>query len=295
MVIRLRYRLIISVVIGILLMHIVLILWINTANSRNVISENQDKAIVPIVLYHSIMGNGDRYSVTPAEFENDLKYFKESGYTSVTMSNLIEYVYNDGPLPEKPIVISMDDGFFNNYKYAYPLLKKYNTKAVLSVVGKYSDDFTRIKSDNLSYSHVTWDQVNEMSESGLIEIQNHTYYLHTSNKGRIGTRKKKSESVADYEKALRDDIGKLQEKITETTGFTPNTFTYPYGAVSKESVDILKCMGFKATLGTYGGVNVISKDPDSLFELKRNDRPHGMATSSFLKRAYKASGLEGLL
>lgn len=276
-------------------MHIVLILWINTANSINVISENQDNAIVPIVLYHSVMVNGDRYSVTPAEFENDLKYFIKSGYTSVTMSDLIEFVYNDVSLPQKPIVISMDDGFYNNYKYAYPLLKKYNTKAVLSIVGKYSDNFTRIKSENLSYSHVTWDQVREMSESGLIEIQNHTYNLHESNKGRIGTKKKKSESIADYEEVLRDDIGKLQEKITETIGFTPNTFTYPYGAVSKESVDILKSMGFKATLETCGGVNVITKDPDSLFELKRNDRPHGMSTSAFLKRAYKASGLEDLL
>lgn len=276
-------------------MHIVLILWINTANSINVISENQDNAIVPIVLYHSVMVNGDRYSVTPAEFENDLKYFIKSGYTSVTMSDLIEFVYNDVSLPQKPIVISMDDGFYNNYKYAYPLLKKYNTKAVLSIVGKYSDNFTRIKSENLSYSHVTWDQVREMSESGLIEIQNHTYNLHESNKGRIGTKKKKSESIADYEEVLRDDIGKLQEKITETIGFTPNTFTYPYGAVSKESVDILKSMGFKATLGTCGGVNVITKDPDSLFELRRNDRPHGMSTSAFLKRAYKASGLEDLL
>lgn len=58
------------------------------------------------------------------------------------MTELINYVYNDASLPEKPIIITFDDGYYNNLSYAVPLLHKYNMKAVVSIVGEYSDRYT---------------------------------------------------------------------------------------------------------------------------------------------------------
>ena len=158
-------------------------------------------------------------------------------------------------------------------------------KAVISIVGKFSDIYTEKPSNNVNYAHVTWDQIKEMHDSGLFEIQNHTYNLHYTNKKRTGARRLKGESIAAYRELLNSDVGHLQQKITKTTGVTPNTFTYPYGFISKDSVPILKEMGFKATLSCFEGVNKIRMgDKDALFGLKRKSRPHGVSTSSFFKK-----------
>ena len=65
---------------------------------------------------------------------------------------------------------------------------------------------------------------------------------------------------------------KLQQEFEENTGYIPNTFTYPYGAISKESTELLKKLGFKASLSCKDGVNHITKNPECLYELRRYDR-----------------------
>ena len=95
------------------------------------------------------------------------------------MKEVIDYVNGTGFLPKKPIVLSFDDGYYNNYYYAFPLLKKYNMKAVISIVGKLSDDFSQTPDENPSYAHLTWDDILEMHLSGCWEIQNHSYNCHS--------------------------------------------------------------------------------------------------------------------
>lgn len=244
--------------------------------------------IVPIIMYHEVKPFKTRKDViTPYEIESDLKYLKANGYTTITMADLIEYVNGGKDLPEKPIVLSFDDGYYNNYVYVFPLLKKYHMKIVLSILGKNTDDFTQIPDDNLDYSHVTWDQINEMIQSGLVEVQNHTYNLHTITRKRFGCQKNRGESLEHYELVLTEDIIKLQNEIKEKTGTTPNTFTYPYGQVSKESYPIIKRLGFKASLTCDYGVNIITKNPEILFGLKRICRAHNVPLKKALREAVK--------
>jgi len=105
-------------------------------------SDENDSIQLPVVMYHGILKDGNysgRFVITPDEFEQDLKYLSDNGYTSVFMSQIIDYVKNGTPLPEKPVVITFDDGYYNNYLYAYPLALKYNMKLVISIVGKYGN------------------------------------------------------------------------------------------------------------------------------------------------------------
>lgn len=282
-----------------LLMVLVCILFLETAfvvikingawhDLKADVHEEEDIA-VPIVLYHSILEKdkiNNRYCITPAELESDLEYIRDNGYSTITMTNLIDYVHDGFPLPEKPIILTFDDGFLNNYVYVLPLLNKYEMKAVESIIGSYTDLFSNEKSDNLVYSHLNWEQVIDMMQSGCFEIQNHTYALHSNNKGRVGAKMKHGESPEYYEKVLNEDIGGFQQLIQEKTEYTPNTFVYPYGEISKESVNILKNLGFKASLSTYGGINYINRNPEQLFGLKRNDRPSGISSRTFFKRIY---------
>lgn len=249
--------------------------------------ENESIA-VPIIMYHGVkLSNPGRDVITPAEFENDLKYLKSCNYTTITMTDLINYVDGKIELPEKPIILSFDDGYYNDYVYAYPLLKKYHMKIVLSIIGKSTDDFSRVIDVNLNYSHVTWGQINEMMQSGLVEIQNHTYNMHSITRSRVGCQRNKGETLSHYETALTEDINKLQKEIELKTGSLPNTFTYPYGKACEESYPIIKKLGFRASLTCDWGVNVITKNPENLYDLKRIGRQHGTSLQAALQKAMK--------
>lgn len=238
---------------------------------------------VPIIMYHHFLKEQARwgkYVISPDDFEKDLIYLEEHGYTTVLMQDLINYVYSNIPLPEKPIVITFDDGYLSNYAYIYPILQKHNAKAVISIVGVYTDLFTENPDDKINYSHLNWDQVKELVDSPNVEIQNHSYDMHKVSPRR-GSSRKKGESDKDYINALDKDILYFQNLIEEHTGYRPTTYTYPLGETCKGSEEILRNMGFVSTLTCYEGVNVITKDPESLFELKRYNRPAGINRDKF--------------
>lgn len=249
--------------------------------------KKKDGTELTVLMYHSInrhtKGKG-KYIVSESGFEDDLKYITENGYTTIVVRDLIDYVNDGKPLPEKPVMLTFDDGYFNNYAYAFPLLKKYNAKAVLSIIGYYTDLYTNSPDENPSYSHVTWDNVNEMIESGLVEMQNHSYNLHTTDKGRNGSKRKRGESLDAYKKLLTEDLGKLQEQFKTNTGYTPTAYTYPFGSVSHDSYDIIKGMGFRASFSCESGINRITRDPECLYMLKRCLRTPNKSAEAILSR-----------
>lgn len=241
---------------------------------------------VPIIMYHEVnKSNLTNLGVTPATLERDLKYLRNSGYETISMTQLIQYVKGGATLPEKPIVLTFDDCYYNNYVYAYPLAQKYGDKIVVSVIGKSAQEFSDVKDENLSYGHANWEQIAEMIQSGCVEIQNHTYNMHKITNSRVGCQKKRGESIATYTQVITEDIGKCQELIQQNTGWIPNTFTYPYGRVSEESVDIIKSMGFEATLTCRGGINLVTRDPDCLYGLRRINRVSGSTLETVLADA----------
>ena len=253
-------------------------------SADNKVSLN-DKIELPILMYHHISKKasalGD-YVITPNQFESDLKFIKQKGYETITSQNLVDYFDGKFDLPEKPIMITFDDGYLSFYEYAYPLLQKYNMKAVLSVIGKYSDLYSDCDDRNINYAHVTWNNIKEMRKSGLIEMANHTYDLHTLN-DRKGSAIKSGESGDCYKTMLASDLKTLQNKLKEVTGITPVTFTYPFGRVCKQSYSIIEEMGFKVSFGCEEKINYIDKENPYLYKLKRFNRVHGKSSETFFK------------
>ncbi len=250
------------------------------------LAENQ--RAVPIIMYHSIttpQKKTSKYVISSQQFEEDLKYIKAEGYTTITMQQLIDFVHDEADLPEKPILLSFDDGYYNNYCYAYPLLQKYQMSAVISIIGKYTDLYSENEEYNPNYSHITWDNIREMEASGLVEIQNHSYNMHTNTEGRNGTKKKKGESREVYRSTLEGDLMKLQERLAKETGKVATTFTYPFGGVSSESYEIIKNMGFEASLSCEEKMNYITKgDTEGLYMLNRYLRTNKRSVSDILRK-----------
>lgn len=249
-----------------------------------------DSVKLPIIMYHGLINSRkyqNKFMISPDLFEGDLKYLVDRGYKTIKVKDLIDYVYHDVALPDKPIMITFDDGYYNNYLYAFPLIKKYNCKLVLSPIGKCTDDYSKIHDQNASYAHVTWDNINEMISSGLVEIQNHSYNLHSNKTSRMGCRKLKNESNEKYKKVLTEDLTKMQDRVTEKTGDTPTAFTYPFGAISKESLEIVKALGFKVSFFCEGRKNTITKDPECLYGLCRFIRPNSISSTEYFSKILK--------
>jgi peptidoglycan/xylan/chitin deacetylase (PgdA/CDA1 family) len=254
-------------------------LYIETSASRKAVC-------VPIVMYHHVKNTQlGKNAISLFEFECDLKYLKENQYNTITMSQLIDYVYEDIPLPPNPIILSFDDGHIDTYKNVFPLLKKYNMKIVLSIIGKSTEDFTRVGGSDADYAHMTFNQIKEMVDAGLAEIQNHTYNLHAIRNGRYGCGQMKNEAISSYEKILSADVSAFQDIVGKEIDTAPSTFAYPYGKYNNNSENILRKLGFKATLTCTYGVNVINKNPECLYELKRIGRSHNEGIAKLIQDA----------
>lgn len=250
-------------------------------------SNTSESTPLPVIMYHQITADtdgADKYIVTCEQLESDFKYIIENGYTAITAEELYACVTDGTPLPEKPIILTFDDGCESFFNYAVPLLEKYELKAVMSVVGSFADRFTTVEDHNLRYSCLNWDEIAQLSSSGIVEIANHTYDMHNNSGGRKGASKKFGESEENYKAALTADLGKMQELTFKYTGRYPVTFTFPYGAMSKNSRSIVAEMGFGVILTCEERINRITSDPQCLLGIGRYNRSGKYTTEKFFSK-----------
>lgn len=259
-----------------------------TGNSseRRVQSDEIAEAVqVPIIMYHSVVQSGaySDYIIDTATLRSDLAYLREHGYEAVLVRDLIAYVHMDVELPEKPVVLTFDDGMVNNILYVLPLLEEYGMKGVFAIVGEYTERFSALDDRSPTYAYMTWKDVGELAASGSAEIANHSYGLHSLG-NRRGSMRKSGESAEAYTSLLADDLARLQQALEQNAGVLPLTFAYPYGLVSPESVPVVKEAGFYASLGCAEKGNLITKDPECLFRLGRYNRTQQVRTQDFMAR-----------
>ena len=200
-------------------------------------------AVMLGLMYHQVLKDESRagkYIITPNELESDLAYLSENGYVSVLPSQLVKIREQGGRLPEKTVVITFDDGYETGLYYVLPLLKKYGMKAVINVVGSYTDEYSRINEEgkHLSYAYLTWNEIKTLSDSGYVEIGNHTY-----NGDRNGCARKENESDEQYRTVLYEDVARLSDKLQQVTGKRPVAFAYPFGSLSEGSAEIIGSAG----------------------------------------------------
>ena len=245
---------------------------------------------LPILMYHSVLKDPSRagdYVVSPDTLEADLAYLKSNGYESVVMADVIAYVEGKAALPRKPVMITFDDGYYNNYLNAFPLLQEFNMKAVVSIICYETDRYSELEEKSEKYSHLTWPMIQEMMDSGLVEFQNHSYNLHKSGSGaRKGIGKNQGESTQAYRESIGADLEKAQQRYTEMTGWTPTTFTYPFGTVSEDSYEVLRELGFLASLDAQGRVFRVSRDESCLWRIPRYNRPWGTSAEQIFAKAF---------
>lgn len=240
---------------------------------------------LPVLMYHSILKDEARqgkYVISPETLAADLDQLRAQGYETVTVADLLAYTAGQGELPAKPVMITFDDGYYNNYVYAYPLLQARGMRAVVSIIGSQTALFSESGEENAYWSHLRLDRLHETQD--VFEIQNHSWNLHEYGERR-GCLRRRGEDEITYETLLREDTEQTQQMIAQAGLPTPTCYTYPFGACSDESERVLREMGFQCTLGCGETVNTITRDPDCLFGLGRFNRAAGESTAAFLSRA----------
>lgn len=216
---------------------------------------------LPVILYHHISENvTNDMIVSPEKFEEDMKAISDAGFVAVKIEDVINYIEKGEDLPEKPIMITFDDGYMSNYDLAYPILKKYNLHATIFAVGETYGEKTYPGTDVEIFPHFGDEERKEMEESGVIEVQSHTYAMHQN--------KDLEEGVA-YENVLQTDgekddeyVKRIKEdykKWCDTFGETPEALAYPHGISDLFSQELLNECGIKLTFSTIPKTHTLIK------------------------------------
>lgn len=245
-----------------------------------------DAVKLPIIMYHSILKDPARandYTISPGTLESDIKYLVQHGYTFILGQDLIDYVYGNKNLPNKPILITFDDGHYNNYYYAMEILERYNAKAIISPIGIECVLYTENTDENPNYAYCSIDNLKIMVESGIFEVANHSYNLHDYGI-REGSKILDYEDVSSYKNLFVEDTLKAESYLEAALGCEITAYTYPFGAYCRQSEDFLKKLGYKITFITEDKTNIITRSADSLYMLARYNRPSGISTAEFMQK-----------
>ena len=200
--------------------------------------------VVPVIMYHSMDYNDKdtKLTVSPEAFARQMEFLYRHKYNVVGMDKIVSYLEKKEPIPPKTIAITFDDGLYDNYKYAYPVLKKYNLPATFFIIIKKIGE----------PGYVGWKEIKEMADSGVITIGSHTvmhFWLPA-----MGSKELKRE--------LEDSRAILEKGI----GRPVLTLCYPIGAHDERVEGAVKAAGYMCAVGTNPGR---SAPNDDVFAVKR--------------------------
>ncbi|MDP4091153.1 MAG: polysaccharide deacetylase family protein [Bacillota bacterium] len=205
--------------------------------------EMLNSTAIPVLMYHSIdFQEGNNLRIPKDKFRAEMKYLKDNGYTPISLDELYGCLNGTMSPPNKPVVITLDDGYEDNYTSAFPVLKEFNFKAAIFII-----------TDNIDTNgaFLTSEQLKEMSQNG-IAIESHT--LIHSDLSKLG-----------YEEQLRV-LKQSREKLESILNSPVNYIAYPSGKFNSFTENAAKAAGYKLAVTTQKG---LAQKKDGLYFVHR--------------------------
>ncbi|ERI08707.1 polysaccharide deacetylase [Aneurinibacillus aneurinilyticus ATCC 12856] len=199
---------------------------------------------VAVLVYHHILKENENRKfkenkevITPELFAHQMKILHDNGYTTITLQELEQFINKKISLPPKSVMITFDDGYLSNFKYAYPVLKKYHYKAVIfPITSSMKSRPETFNPDKLNY--ISWNEL--VPHSDVFEYAGHTDRLHRT----IGTMSfllvKRSEDIL---------IDLELSRILLNTRY----FAYPFGQYNKSTIRLVKEAGYRMAFTIHPG------------------------------------------
>ncbi len=221
------------------------------------------KAGLPILMYHKV-GDPPAGSklrslwVSAAKFRRQMEILAQDGYQPITFKDLYAYWDRQTPLPPKPILLTFDDGYLNNFDTAFPILREFGFRATLFVVVQTVgwDNQWHNPESEVRIPMISWDQLKILQKEGW-EIGSHTMNHHNLLKLVL--------------KEVQLEVEKSRRILGEFLGETPPTFAYPYGA-GEDSEPVrakVKAAGYRLAVGVHTGKWPLAQFSQSPFNLPR--------------------------
>lgn len=230
---------------------------------------------VLVLAYHDIMDSApdQQYVATrTANFVAQMRWLKANHYVPVTMDQIFDARDGKADLPEKAVLLTFDDGYRSMYDRVFPILKRNHWPALFAPVGAWVDtppdqmvNFSGQMRPRDKF--VNWDQVREMSESGLIEVAAHTQNMHhgilANPQGNVEPAAaalkydpitKRYETLDEFRQRFDEDVTIISNTITRVTGKAPRVWVWPYGAASGIGLEVAKAHGYQAAMSLDEGL-----------------------------------------
>lgn len=242
---------------------------------------------LPVLMYHALSRDASSwndYVISPEVLEADLAALKARGYTPVLPSQVVAFVREGEPLPEKPVMITLDDGFRSHLTELVDVLERQDAVALVSVVGAYAQQADEMEEEaRRGYAYLTGEEIQKLVGTGRVEVGNHSFDLHALGQRR-GAMRCAKEDMESYRHVLTHDARKAQDYLAVWCGAAPQVYTYPYGLISDGADAILQKEGFAMTLSCYERVTRLTHEEDCLLSVGRFNRPAFESTEAFLRR-----------
>lgn len=224
---------------------------------------------VPVLMYHHINPHrGDTVTVTPEVFESQLRFLRDSGYRTLTAEELFSFMKGELKVKQKSVVITFDDGWLDNYLYAFPVLKKYRLNATIFIITNrielasgnlvsvpdgvptHNESKALLEKGEAYRVALNWRLIEEMAADGLVRFYSHT----------------KSHSKCDRlpEQQLREELGGSKGIIERRLGRPCPFLCWPYGKYNNGAVRVAREAGYEAIFTTNHGVVTTGSDPSAI-------------------------------
>ncbi|MGB9597316.1 MAG: polysaccharide deacetylase family protein [Candidatus Poribacteria bacterium] len=184
--------------------------------------------LVPVLAYHKVDSKKELgiTSISPSKFEKHIKFLKQSGYNIIPPQSLFDQI------SDKSVLITFDDGYEGIYKYAYPIIKKYDSTAIIFLTTGYIGNYNKWDaSPGPRFKHLNWQQVKEMSDNGI--------YFGSHGVRHLFLTKHKDKDI-EYELKASKEV--IEDNIEKPVIF----FSYPYGDCNKKVFDLVKKAGYES-------------------------------------------------
>ena len=226
---------------------------------------------IAVLMYHHVSPHkGDMVTVSPATFERQMEYLTKAGYKTLTLDELLSYIKGDMVFQQKAVVVTFDDGWLDNYIYAFPVLKKYHIHASIFIV---TDIIERASRDGVEPPTVVpthresklmmqkgeehkvflrWDIIKEMADGELVDFYSHA----------------KTHASCDFlsEPELFEELQASKRVIEEKLKKPCPFLCWPFGRYTSFAIEVARKVGYSATYTTNHGIVTAGSDP---FAIKR--------------------------
>lgn len=223
-------------------------------------------------------GDKDLYAISTQNLVQYFEWLKQSKWHPVTLKEIMHAKKTGQALPENSVVISFDDGALSSYTHVYPLLKQYKIPAVFAIVTSWTNGNTQAAYEAYGQGNLmTWAQMREMQQSGLVEFASHSDDLHQGILANPQNNKepaalthqyfpleKRYETDQEYQQRILKDLVKSKEVLSKELGIDSLAIIWPYGAVSSQTEQIAEQAGYPLSFSL--GIDSLNHKNDGTFQ-----------------------------